>query len=351
MLYKILSVGALCLQLLCTPSSLLAESVPYSVEAGADLRSVYFLGHLNPDSDAIFGAIAMAHFHEGIAARSGKLNSESEYILKRFDLPVPVLIENTPDKKYYLVDFNQKTQLLAGVLPQQIIGIIDHHAIQSAYAGPAEPIDLHIKRWGSVCTIITELYLQKGREIPPAVAGGLLGGIISDTLFLRSPTTTAADRAAIELLSDIAEVKDLGAFARDIFEAKSSIAHLSAYEIVQQDFKTFDFNGISVGMGVVETLYPEQVLARKQELLNALTAYKAENKLPLLFFAIIQPETKESTMVLIGEEEARLAKKFFGSAIVEHLMDTSPRVSRKLEFVPIFKNYFMEVQSNLATKS
>ncbi len=343
MLYKIMSVAAFVMQLFCSNLFASAAMLPKTLEMVGDFHKVYFLGHLNPDSDAIFGAIAMAHFYQGIAARAGKINSESDYILQRFSLPVPALIENTPDKKYYLVDFNQKTQLLAGVNPQQIVGIIDHHAIQTAYAGPAEPIDLTIKRWGSVCTIITNLYLENSREIPQGIAGGLLGGIISDTLFLKSPTTTQADREAVIVLSKLAGVDDIGAFAQALFQAKSSIDHLTAREIVEQDFKTFDFNGTAIGMGVVETIYPQQVLARKQELLEALAAYKAEKKLPYIFFVIIQPESKESQMLLLGEEEIFLAKHFFNSAVVEQFMNTSPRVSRKLEFVPLFKNYFAEL--------
>jgi manganese-dependent inorganic pyrophosphatase len=342
MLQPILGFCSLAFFLWLTPGLNAAAESPTTVESYQSLDKVYFIGHLNPDSDAIFGAIGAAYLFDGIAARVGALNSESAYILQRFGLPEPVLVENTPDKKYFLIDFNQKTQLLAGVQDQQIVGIIDHHAVQSSYVGPAEPIDLTIKAWGSSCTIITDLFLHRKLPIPEAIAGGLLGGIISDTLNLTSPTTTEADRKAVAHLKTLAGVRDVNAFARELFNAKSRTSHLSAMEILQQDYKEFDLEGVRFGMGVVETVFPEEVLARQEEILEAIRALKAQTKLPFIMFAVVQPETKESVLLLSDKIEEDLARSVFGGAIGNHKLVTTPRVSRKLQFIPAMKKFFVE---------
>jgi manganese-dependent inorganic pyrophosphatase len=311
-----------------------AAAHPRTVDSQQVLNKTYFIGHLNPDADAIVGALAAAQLFKGIAARSGELNAETHFILEKFKLPTPELLVNSPDKKYYLVDFNQHTQLLGGVSKEQIVGIIDHHAIQSAYAGPNTPIDLQIRAWGSSCTLITDMFLQRRVPIPRDLAGGMLGAIISDTLNLTSPTTTDPDRRAVSLLAKIAGVQDITALAKEQFRAKSKTSHLSAQQLLQQDFKSFELNGKKVGFGEVETLFPEEVIARQQELRKEMTTLKIKEQFAYMLFAVVQPESKESVIIVEGAEEASLVTSAFGGEVRDFRLNTSPRVSRKLEFVP-----------------
>jgi manganese-dependent inorganic pyrophosphatase len=51
-----------------------------------------------------------------------------------------------------------------------------------------------------------ELYQTNNIEIEPKMAGLMLSAIISDTLLLKSPTTTEKDRKAVKVLSEIANV-------------------------------------------------------------------------------------------------------------------------------------------------
>ncbi len=297
-------------------------------------KNVYFIGHLNPDADSIFAAIAAAHLFGGIPARTGEINGESHFLLKKFNLPSPVLIENYQGKKFYLVDFNQRTQLPQDIDPEQIVGIIDHHAIQSVFVNPSHPMDTLIKPWGSTCTVITGLYLRDNVFFPEAIAGGLLGGIISDTLNLSSPTTTAADRKAVEILKKIAGIHDLSAFAREMLEAKSNITHLKAEEILQQDFKIFEIDATKIGIAVVETLFPNEIQRQQDDIVNAMVELKKNLQLRFLFLAVVQPESSESYVLVPGEDEEKIASEAFETTASEHRLNTSPRVSRKLQFLP-----------------
>lgn len=60
---------------------------------------VYVTGHKNPDSDSICSAIAYAELlkkinkYNAVPVRLGKVNKETEYILKRFNIETPIMLK------------------------------------------------------------------------------------------------------------------------------------------------------------------------------------------------------------------------------------------------------------------
>jgi inorganic pyrophosphatase/exopolyphosphatase len=73
------------------------------------------------------------------------------------------------------------------------------------------------------------------------------------------------------VLTRIAGIADVDAFAQGLFDAKSSVNGLPANEIVQMDYKTYTLASKTVGFGVAETLTPEPLLVRKVKLSAPLT--------------------------------------------------------------------------------
>lgn len=63
-------------------------------------KTIYIVGHKNPDTDSICSAIAYANLknqistHHYIARRAGMLNEETQYILERFGVEAPALLSN-----------------------------------------------------------------------------------------------------------------------------------------------------------------------------------------------------------------------------------------------------------------
>jgi len=62
-------------------------------------RPIYVIGHRNPDTDSICSAIGYAHLKEAlgeqaIAARAGKVNAETRFVLDYFGVNAPVLISD-----------------------------------------------------------------------------------------------------------------------------------------------------------------------------------------------------------------------------------------------------------------
>ncbi|HQP29910.1 MAG TPA: DHH family phosphoesterase [Deltaproteobacteria bacterium] len=74
-------------------------------------RTVYIIGHKNPDTDSIAAATAYAHLKqtlgmsEALAARAGAANPQTEYVFNRFGVELPVFVPDlVPRVEYYLSD-------------------------------------------------------------------------------------------------------------------------------------------------------------------------------------------------------------------------------------------------------
>ena len=63
-------------------------------------EKIYVVGHKNPDTDSICSAIAYANLkreitgNDYIAKRAGQINEETHYVLQKFGVKVPNLLEN-----------------------------------------------------------------------------------------------------------------------------------------------------------------------------------------------------------------------------------------------------------------
>ena len=56
----------------------------------------------------------------------------------------------------------------------QVVGIIDHHALQSATIQTKAPLHVHMRPVGSTSTIIAEAFVRHKKAIPKNLAGVLL---------------------------------------------------------------------------------------------------------------------------------------------------------------------------------
>ncbi len=295
----------------------------------------YFIGHLNPDTDSIVAAISAAAYYQGIPARTGKMNKESQYLLKKTHYSAPMLIEDFSNKDVAAVDFNQRTQAPPKFQEGNLVEIIDHHALGVAPLTVDHPIAITIRPWGSTSTIIADMFIQNRKPIDAPLATLLLGGILADTLEFRSPTTTSRDHEVATYLQTIAGIDDVHGFAMELFTAKSDVEDLTAAAILTTDIKVFTINNRRLGFGVAETLSAETILARRDQILKAMADYKQEENLDLLYFCVIDMLYLNSTMLLVGNEEKALAEKTFKSEIADGIMFLPGIVSRKEQFIPM----------------
>ncbi|GMH77652.1 hypothetical protein TrST_g298 [Triparma strigata] len=317
----------------------------FAVEIPSD---TIFVGHLNTDMDSIGSSIGAAYLFEGKACAASELNTETKFALKEWGFDEPVRFEDYKgDKsKICLMDHNQESQIAPNLDLKSIVGIIDHHALQSGTVITDRPIYVDIRPWGSACTIVGHTFLRIRKHIPPKIAGVLLSGILSDTLNLRSPTTTDHDRLLVAVLAKISHCDDIDLLADKQFAAKSeALNHLSPYEVACGDQKKFNIKDehgemLAIGFGVVETTDPGGMINRIDELMIEVASLKAEQSLDFSYLAIVDIVKLTSTLLLIGKSEAELAKESFGADATSPnndgigTMELQGMVSRKKDFVP-----------------
>jgi manganese-dependent inorganic pyrophosphatase len=228
-------------------------------------------------------------------------------------------------------------QIIEGITEENLAGIIDHHKLGGLKT--FSPIYCRVEPVGCTCSIICKICKEKGIKVDKKAAIMMMAGIISDTLNLTSPTTTAEDRACLKDLSKIAGV-DLKKFVADLFEAKSSLKGISLDKVIESDYKDFDMNGKKVGIGVWETTNPESVNSSAAKIMKLLADKKTKEKLDYILFGVVDILKNNSYCYVAGEEEAALVKTVFGADAKNDIAFLKGIVSRKKQMVPPLMNHF-----------
>lgn len=299
--------------------------------------NLVWLGHLSPDSDTIGSAIAAAELFGGEARRAGELNKETAFVMDYCGAELPPMISKVEGQKVGLVDFNQKTQLHKDVDNNDIVVIVDHHAIQDQPITFNSPISMDIRPWGSAATILADRFEKMGKTPSPKTACVMLAGVLSDTLVFESPTTVPQDKIFAEKLAKYAGIDDLYDFGLKMMEAKSDLADVDTYSILKMDFKHYQINGKRVGFGVAETLLPEQLVERQAEFLQEMAGEKTKQGLDFIFFAIVDTKRKLSHLVIASEAEAALAEQAYGAKAENNWMELPGLISRKSQLMPVIQ--------------
>lgn len=121
------------------------------------LRDAVFVGHLVTDLDSVAGAIGAAALYGGVPALASAVNSETQFALDYWGVETPRRVEDilkeTPDANICLVDHQQTSQMNPSIKADQIVGVIDHHALQSKTIVTDKPIYIDIRPWGSMSSM------------------------------------------------------------------------------------------------------------------------------------------------------------------------------------------------------
>ena len=121
-------------------------------------------------------------------------------------------------------------------------------------------------------------------------------------------------------------------------------------------FKTEVFEG-SIGFAVIETTDDEVIMRRADDIRVAMQVDKESKGLSMLYLAVVNIVKLRSTLILVDENEANLAKLSFedGKMISYFAMDLGNKVSRKADFIPAItrsiKNGFTAKVENRIKKS
>ncbi|UJF18732.1 manganese-dependent inorganic pyrophosphatase [Vibrio sp. SS-MA-C1-2] len=303
-----------------------------------DVSNLVWTGHTSPDSDTTFSAMIAADIFGGQAVTTSEINPESQFIVDYCQVEAPVVATNYAGKTLGLVDFNQQTQLASSIEQNNIVAIIDHHAIGGMPINAPQIISMDFRPWGSTATILADKAEQLGHPMSKEIACITLGAILSDTVLLSSPITTDYDRQYAEKMAKIAGIQDVDGFGEQMINAKSDVSNLSAATILTLDYKNFEFGGKKVGIGVAETITPEKLIARKAQFFEAMKAHKEAAGLDYLFFSITDTKDKKANLLWVDGGEAKVLSTAFNVEIDSDLLTLEGVTSRKRQIGPAIQS-------------
>ncbi len=242
------------------------------------------------------------------------------------------LIDQNNYEKYnvILVDHNQPAQSVDGLEEADIMEIIDHHNLGNL--GTQIPIQFRSMPVGCTCTLIYQIYKENNIEIPENIAGLMLSAILSDTLLLKSPTTTDMDVEVARKLAAIANL-DIQEYGMAMLKAGSSIAGMTISEIVEQDFKTFKLGETSIGIGQVMTLDFDEIAKDMPKYIAHLDEMCVKNNYKLAVLFVTDAVKNGSYLLYSTGSEAVVAEAYKIKEAAEgtYLPDM---VSRKKQMYP-----------------
>ena len=231
----------------------------------------------------------------------------------------------------YLVDHNERSQTVDGLDEAELLGIIDHHRIADIQS--ATPILFRNEIVGSTSTIITTLFDEAGIPLPPPIAGILLGGLITDTVLLRSPTSTSRDQRVAHELAKIVGV-EVEEFGHEIFAVTSDLSSRSPRDLLTTDFKEFRIDDTPFAVGSMETVHKRRVDEIHDQLVAEMKALRAEKGYASFLFMVVDVVHRQTEILIAGMEQ-EIAEALGENLVTPHSIVKGGIMSRKKQVVPI----------------
>ena len=235
-------------------------------------------------------------------------------------------------RELILVDHNEVSQAVDNVENAEILEVIDHHRLGSLET--VNPVFFRNEPVGCTATIIWQMFHERNVEIPENIAGILCSAILSDTLVFRSPTCTILDKQAAQELAGIANINP-EEYAKEMFAAGSTLRDKTAEEIFYNDFKTFDNNGLVIGIGQVTSMNQAELNEIAVRMKPFLEKQYTEKGLDLAFFMLTNIINEETRMLCYGKSAAELVLNAFGVEVKDNEASMKSVVSRKKQVVPV----------------
>ena len=302
-------------------------------------NKVLIFGHKNPDTDTICSAIVKEILNKKSgendckAVRLGNLNKETEYVLNYLGIEAPELIEKVEEgQEVILVDHNEFNQSVEGIEKAKVLEVVDHHRICNFET--AEPLYYTAKPYGCTSTILYGEFKARKIEIEKKEATLMASAIISDTLLLKSPTTTQYDKEALQELSKIAEI-NLETYGLEMLKAGTDLDEFSEEELLNLDAKKFEKDGVKCVIAQVNTVSIEEVLEREEKLKEAMNAEIEKEGLDVCILAITDILNSDSELIVLGNRTDVIEKSHH---LENDKVFLKGVVSRKKQLLPMVEN-------------
>jgi manganese-dependent inorganic pyrophosphatase len=171
------------------------------------------------------------------------------------------------------------------------------------------------------------------------MAALLLAGLMSDTLILRSPTTTARDRRAAEqlaawgLIAPLDKFDSFQAYGEAVLAAGAGLAVRTMEAILNTDLKIYEGGNMTFGIAQVEVANLHELDGRLGEINDGLNALAEARGLGLAVLMVTDVVRGTSRLVLAGKQMATLDELPY-QRLPDGTLNAPDVVSRKKQLLP-----------------
>lgn len=212
-------------------------------------------------------------------------------------------------RRVILVDHNESAQSAAGIEDAQVVEIVDHHRVGDIETpGPIMFLNLPV---GSTASIVAGRFEQLGVDMPDPIAGILLGALLTDTVILKSPTTTDTDRALCRRLADRLGL-DPVEFGMEIFRSREQGSAFSAEAVVRTDVKEYRVGDVSAAIAQYETVDLSRIDRHAEEIMGQMHNLLDSRGYDLVLLMATDIVQEGSRVYAVGK--TRLAERALGAS-------------------------------------
>lgn len=302
------------------------------------MENILIFGHTNPDTDTITSSLVMENLEKKLgntnvkACRLGKINKETEFVLNYVGMQAPELIEDVEDgQKVILVDHNSFLQTVSNIKNAEIVKVIDHHCVSNYSVN--YPTYIRIEPIGCTETLLYKMYKENNVEVDKTIATLMLSAIISDTLLLKSPTTTEDDKKVASELAKIADL-DINEYGLKMLKAGTDLTGFTPEEIINIDAKETSLKDVKSIIAQVNTADISDVMKLQADLEKAMQKTIDEKGLELFVLAITDIVNSNSQAIVLGKR-SDIVEKSYNVKLENNTALLKGVVSRKKQMVPI----------------
>ncbi|MCL2520245.1 MAG: putative manganese-dependent inorganic diphosphatase [Spirochaetaceae bacterium] len=245
-----------------------------------------------------------------------------------------------PKVNVILVDHNELAQSIEGIENYKILEVIDHHKL--GLFKTDEPITFVTRVVGSTSSLIAEQFRAQKAPIPKELAGLLLGGIISDTIGLKSVTTTDFDHKIAHELATIAHI-NFEQLAAEIAKASDNISGKNPHDLIVMDQKIYERGGKKYLISQIETTNVGGFTKERATFLTELRRQLTEQN--AYFACLMLTDLSKLSSYLFIEGDSDFIAKLPYPKHEENLYFMKGVLSRKKQLIPLFSEIFNAVDN------
>ncbi|HAS18068.1 MAG TPA: hypothetical protein DCR39_09385 [Nitrospiraceae bacterium] len=159
----------------------------------------------------------------------------------------------------------------------------------------------------------------------------MLSAIISDTVILRSPTTTERDMKVAKYLSEVTGL-NIQRLGEDIFNASSDLLKMTHEEIIKTDYKVYEVKDHKIGIGQIEVIEMLTFERLKESLVEALRKILIEER--LTFASLLVSDIIYENSLLLFTGDSNIVTRMGYPIISPNIAELKGVLSRKKQLVP-----------------